>query len=400
MGKQSWRFDEKELEYIKEVLGSGDVSSTLGNMNTRLEKAFAEKMNLKYAVTMNSGTTTLHTALKALGVGYGDEVILSPLTVMSCLTAIIYCNAIPVFADVDTDTFLIDPKSIEEKITKKTKVIMPIHLYGLTCDMSNILKIAKKHNLYVLEDCAQAFLAKHKGQIAGSMGDVASWSFENTKHMTTGDGGAIACNNEALAEEIRRLSTQGYKNVSADSGKVRANKEIFQQPNYKRHSKLGFMYRLPEVAAAMGMAQLEKLDYFIQKRREMASIFQDTISDCPYLNEQKTEQDDFHSYWTFTLRYTNEDVNWQTFRKKFMELGGDGIYASWALLYQEDNIDDIKNYLDPIGLKERFNAETGQCPIAEKIQPQLMQFTTNQIEEDDRQKQAKALRKTIDYFSS
>ena len=170
-------------------------------------------MQSKYAVTFNSGTTTLH-ALWALGVGYGDEVIVTPLTVISCINAILYCNAIPVFADVDPDTFLIDPKDIKKKITDRTKAIMPVHLYGGVCNMTEIMKIAKEFKLGVLEDSAQNYLGEHNGQLGGTFGDVCSWSFENSKHLTTGDGGIITCNNEELATKklenlvLKDLETQ------------------------------------------------------------------------------------------------------------------------------------------------------------------------------------------------
>ena len=200
MGSLAWRFDESELNYVKEVLDSGFVCGTAGNMNGRLESKFAERMGLKYAVTFNSGTTTLHAALWALGVGYGDEVIVTPLTVVSCMNSILYCNAVPVFADIDPDTFLIDPEDIRRKITPRTKAIMAVHLYGEVCDMEPIMKIAREHNLGVVEDCAQCFLGTYKGQIGGTIGDIASWSFENSKHLTTGDGGILACNEEKLPE--------------------------------------------------------------------------------------------------------------------------------------------------------------------------------------------------------
>lgn len=252
MGNLAWRFDEKERNYIMEVLDSGFAGATTGGMNTRLERAFAERFGRKFAITFNSGTTTLHAALWALGVRHGDEVITTPLTVIACMNAILCCNAIPVFADVDPDTFLIDPADIEKKITSRTKAIMPVHLYGQVCDMDPIMELAKKHNLGVVEDCAQCYLGTYKGKLAGTIGDVGSWSFENSKHLTTGDGGIVACDDENLADYIRKLNTQGFRNATAITGQIRLTRDLFQNPDYKRHTKFGFMYRLPEVCAAMG----------------------------------------------------------------------------------------------------------------------------------------------------
>ncbi|OEU64924.1 MAG: hypothetical protein BBJ57_13240 [Desulfobacterales bacterium PC51MH44] len=400
MGDLSWRFDEREYQYIKEVLDSGFASGTSGNMNSRLEKAFAEKFGQKYAITFNSGTTTLHTALWSLGVGYGDEVIVTPLTVISCMNAILYCNAIPVFADIDPDTFLLDTEDIKRKITPRTKAVMPVHLYGQVCDMTEIMLIAKEYNLGVIEDCAQCYMGTHKGKLGGTFGDVGSWSFENSKHITTGDGGIITCDDEDLADKIRKLNTQGFRNATAVSGKIRVSKDIFQNPSYKRHDLFGFMYRLPEVAAALGLAQLEKLDWFVEKRESMAKMYKKAIAaaDCDWLVPQLTPENDRNSYYTFAAKFLKDDITWEDFRKKFIENGGDGIYAAWALCYQEDSIEDVERMLNAMHLGGKLNTEKGICPNAENIQPLLMQFTTNQKDEDEMKIEADALYQTIRYF--
>ena len=400
MGDLSWRFDEREYKYIKEVLDSGFASGTSGNMNTRLERAFAARFGREFAITFNSGTTTLHAALEALGVGYGDEVIVTPLTVISCMNAVLYCNAIPVFADVDPDTFLIDPESIRKRITPKTKAIMAVNLYGQVCNMTEIMKIAQENNIFVLEDCAQCYLGKHKGKLGGTFGQAGSWSFENSKHLTTGDGGIVAVDDEKLGDKIRKLNTQGFRNATAVSGKIRVSRDIFQNPSFKRHDSFGFMYRLPEVAAAMGLAQLEKLDSFVQKRQQMAAMYTEVIREnkCDWLVPQRVPEGDENSYYTYAARFLRTDVKWEDFRKKHVENGGDGIYAAWTLCYMEDSIDDVRRRLQPLGLNDRFVTDEGKCPNAEMIQPQLMQFTTNQKDQDEMEKQAAALDKTIRFF--
>jgi perosamine synthetase len=401
MGDLSWRFDDREFKYIKEVLDSGFASGTSGSMNTRLERRFAEKIGRRFAITFNSGTTTLHTALWALGVRYGDEVILPPLTVISCMNAVLYCNAIPVFADIDPDTFLLDPADIRRKITSRTKAIIPVHLYGQVCNMTEIMSIAREHNLGVVEDCAQCYIGTHQGKIGGSMGDIGSWSFENSKHLTTGDGGIIACDNEALGDRIRKLNSQGFKNATAKNGKIRISKDLFQNPTYTRHSIYGFMYRLPEVCAAMGLAQLEKLDYFVQKREKMATMYREVIEStgCQWLIPQATQKGDRNSYYTYAAKYLKSDVPWTNFRKKHVENGGDGCYAAWALCYQEESIPEIKEMLSVMNLKDRLNTSSGICPNAEQIQPSLMQFTTNQNSDAEMQAQSEALYDAIRYYS-
>ena len=322
MGDLSWRFDKNEKKYVNEVLDSGFASGTSGNMNTRLERAFAESMNQKFAITYNSGTTTLHAALETFGVGFGDEVIVTPLTVISCMNAILYCNAIPVFADIDPDTFLMDPKSIESKISSKTKAIMVVHLYGQVANMTEIMKLADKHNLFVLEDCAQCYLGTHNGKIGGTIGHIGSWSFENSKHLTTGDGGIVTTDSEEMGDLLRKFNSQGFRNATAINGKIRSSKDIFQQPTYKRHNMLGFMYRLPEVAAAIGLAQVEKMEWFVNKRIKMGNLYTKVILDskCDWLIPQKTPDGDINSFYTYGLKMINKDIEWSNLEKNMLNL--------------------------------------------------------------------------------
>lgn len=404
----SWRFRGNELKYVKEVLDSGFGSSTSGNMNTRLERAFAQRFGVKFAVTSNSGTSTLHQALVAMGVGPRDEVIIPPLTVIMCGYAVLYTGARPVFADIDPDTFLIDPTDIERKITPKTKAIMAVHLYGQVCNMGAIMKIAKKHNLYVLEDCAECYLGTDdQGRIGGTIGHVGSFSFENSKHLSTGDGGILITDEEILAERMRKFGGMGFKNIKALSGQVRKNKDIFQDPKYLRHDTFGWNYRLPEVAAAVGLAQLEQIDYLVNKRKQIATKYIEVLKDCDYLIPQQVPDGYINSYWTFAARYEGNEkkgVTWYQFRRKFMEYGGDGIYAAWALVFNEPIMKMINRegkYFSEIPKQAshlKGFLKNVHCPHAEDTQPKIMQFTTNQGIEEDIDIQMSALRKAINFF--
>ncbi|MES2059974.1 MAG: DegT/DnrJ/EryC1/StrS family aminotransferase [Patescibacteria group bacterium] len=406
----SWRFRGNEIKYVTEVLNSGFGSSTSGNMNQRFERAFADKFGAKFAVTSNSGTSTLHQALMAFGVGPGDEVIIPALTVVMCGYAVIHAGAKPVFADVLPDTFLIDPKDIEKKITKKTKAIMPVHLYGLVCDMDAIMKIAKKHNLHVLEDCAQCFLGTDsKGRIGGTIGHVGSFSLENSKHLSTGDGGILITNEEILAERMRKFGGMGFKNIKALNGQVRKNKDTFQDPKYLRHDTFGYNYRLPEVAAAVGLAQTEKISFLVKKRMQISAKYLKALEGCDWVIPQKNPNGFVNSYYTFGVRYEGQEkrsVSWYDFRKKFMELGGDGIYSAWALVYNEPIMQLIHKegafFQDLPNQARSFKGylKGVNCPVAEKLQPKLMQFTANQGIEGDMNKQMKALKQTIQYFNN
>ncbi|MDP3954715.1 MAG: DegT/DnrJ/EryC1/StrS family aminotransferase [bacterium] len=406
----SWRFTGNELKYVKEVLDSGFGSSTSGNMNQRLERAFAERFGVKYAVTSNSGTSTLHQALVAFGVGPGDEVILPALTVVMCGYAVLHVGAKPIFADVDSKTFLMDPSDVEKKITIKTKAIMPVHMFGQVCNMEAILKIAKNHNLYVIEDCAQCYLGTDsRGRIGGTIGDIGSFSFENSKHLSTGDGGILITNNEVFAERMRKFGGLGFKNIKAENGQVRKNKDVFQDPLYLRHDAFGWNYRLPEVAAAVGLAQVERIDYLVSKRQQIAYKYLEAIerTGCDWLVPQGVPLGAVNSYYTFAVRYEGEErlgISWYEFRRKFMELGGDGIYAALALIYNEPVMQMISGSgrffhdIEGQGAILKGFVENAQCPVSEKIQKKLMLFTSNQGIEEDMNIQMNALEKAINYF--
>lgn len=396
--QNTWRFGEKEMQYIKEVLDSGFGSGTSGSMNNRFENAFAEKVGAKYAITFNSGTSTLHAALHALDVNAGDEVIIPPLTVISNIDVIFAQNAIPVFADVDSDTFNIDPEDVKRKITSKTKAIMPISLYGLCCDLDPIMETARENNIYVINDAAEAHMAYYKGRAIGNIADITSYSLENSKHITTGDGGIVVTDNEEFAIKMRKYGSLGYAAMASGDGRIRINKDIFQDPNYKRHDELGLNYRMPEVCAAMGLAQTEKIDYFIDLRIKIASMFNEVVKKCDYLIPQFTPENYVNTYWCYTVKFEKDDSLWHEFRKKYIENGGDGIYAAWALSYEETIVNsEIYKKRAPYYYKD-LEFPRGLCPIAEEIQPKLMQFVTNYGSEEEACPKVEALRKTIQYF--
>lgn len=404
----SWRFEGNEIKYVSEVLNSGFGSSTSGNMNQRYEAAFTKRFGVKFAIASNSGTSTLHQALMAFGIGPGDEVIVPALTVVMCGYAVIHAGAKPVFADVNPDTFLIDQADIEKKITKRTKAIMPVHLYGQVCDMDAIMKIAKKHKLYVLEDCAQCYLGTDaKGKLAGTIGHVGSFSTENSKHISTGDGGMLITNDEVLAERMRKFGGMGFKNIRALNGQVRKNKDTFQDPKYLRHDTFGYNYRLPEVAAAIGLAQVERMDFIVKKRVKVMEKYRKALIGCDYLIPQKIPKGFLNTCWTFALRFEGEKkgISWYDFRKKFMEYGGDGIYSAWALVYREPIMRLIHTkgrfFLDLPNQAKYFKGylKGVHCPNAEKLQSKIMQFTANQGIEKDMDTQIHALKKAIAFFA-
>ena len=274
-----------------------------------MEMSLARKFGVKHAVALNSGTSTLHAALEACGVAPGDEVISPALSVIMDTTATIHANAVPVYADIDARTFNIDPVDLRRKITKKTKAIIPVSLYGLPADMDPIMEMAKEFNLTVIEDNAQCFLSTYKGRMAGTIGHMASYSFENTKHISCGEGGAIITNNEKFAELVRKIGGHGFKNLKADEGRIRLNQDVFQNPHYKRHDEIGWNYRLPEFNAAVALAQLERIDELVDLRIKSAQFFMEVMSRCDYLIPQYVPSGYTHSYYTLGVVYEGPGEN-------------------------------------------------------------------------------------------
>lgn len=387
---QSWRINDREIQYVNDALFNGFPGTSTVSYVKKLEELFAEKFDSKYAVSFTNGTATLHAALWAAGVGPGDEVIVPPLTMASTSYAVLYLGAIPVFADIDPQTFVISPTSIRAKVSSKTKAIIPVALYGLCPDMDAIMDIAQEFNLIVIEDDAQCFLGKYKGKTVGSLGHIASFSFQNSKHITCGEGGITITSGEGFAEKMRRFSSLGYGLVGAEAGKGKIDKSEIISPDFARHTDLGFNYRLSEICAAVAFAQLEKLEIFVDWRVKSAQAFEQAINGCSWLIAQKTPLSCEHSYWAYTLKLNTQAVEfcWKEFYNKFVELGGDGFYGAWRLTYDEPYF------------ARHFSYAKGSCPNAERIQPQLIQLKTNYGNEEEIMKQAEILAHTIQFFES
>ncbi|MBE6883804.1 MAG: DegT/DnrJ/EryC1/StrS family aminotransferase [Ruminococcaceae bacterium] len=390
------RIGEKERAYLDEVLSYNFRSSKGSVMTNRLEAAFAEKFDSKFAIAFCNGTATLHIALEAAGVGAGDEVIVPPLTMSSTTFCVIQANATPVFADVDPDTFQISADSIERCITPRTKAIIAVSLYGLAPDFDAINAIAKKYGLTVIEDDAQCFLGKYKGKTVGTLGDMASFSFQSSKHMTCGEGGMLITQDESLAEKIRKYSCLGYAGVSARKGKI--SRTDIQDPDYSRHVSFGWNYRMSELCSAVALGQLEHLEELVAMRVKSAGFFKEVVKGSTILAGQKCPADCENSYWAYAARLTDDSIGWHAFRDKYLELGGDGVYAAWKLAYQEPLFENC----DFIGRDAYFTRNTayaeGICPVAEALQPRLLQFKTNYFDTEIAKRKADALYQTIRYF--
>lgn len=254
-----------ELKYVTEAVSTGWISSS-GKYVTEFEKQFAAYSDCQYGVAVCNGTIALHLALVALGIGKGDEVIVPTFTMIASTFAICYTGAKPVFVDADRDTWNIDVKKIEEKITPNTKAIMPVHIFGKMCDMDAIKAIAEKHNLYIIEDAAEAHGATYHGKKAGSFSDIAAFSFFANKNITTGEGGMVVTNNKEAYDQARY-----YKNVCFP----------LDGPRNYQHDNIGFNYRMSNVVAAIGLAQVEKADDYREMRIRNHELYKKYLADVP-----------------------------------------------------------------------------------------------------------------------
>lgn len=298
--------DGREAEYVRECLTTTWISSN-GRFIGDFERAFAEYCGVRHAISVNNGTAALHLSLVALGIGPGDEVIMPTLTYVATANAVRYCNAKPVFVDSDLVTYNLDPTKIAPKITSRTKAIIPVHLYGHPADMDPILKLAEVHNLVVVEDAAEAVGARYKGHRVGSLGACATFSFYGNKIITTGEGGMVTTNDDALAHRMRQLRGQGMD----------------PQRRYW-FPVVGYNYRMTNIAAAIGLAQLERIDRRIDARQALATAYNHRLAHlADRIALPKAADWAKHVYWMYTIRLLDGIKN---DRDRIMqELEADGI---------------------------------------------------------------------------
>jgi len=296
---------EEEKRAVSEVLDSGMIAC--GSKTEEFEKKFAEYVGCKYAIATTSGTTALHLGLLSLGISKDDEVIVPSFSFIASANSILFCNAKPVFCDVNQETFNIEINKIENLITGKTKAIMPVHLYGQPVDIRLISDIAEDHDLKVIGDACQAHGAKYNGKMIGSFGDVECFSFYPTKNMTTGEGGMITTNSQEIAERAYSIRNHGRDE---------------KQCGYD-HGSLGYNYRMTNIAAAIGIEQLKKLPKFNEKRRENAKYLNENLSELKKISIPIVLKNVEHVYHLYTIKC--EDRGKTVYQLQKNEVGH-GIY--------------------------------------------------------------------------
>jgi perosamine synthetase len=378
-----------ELKYLREVLSNSDDVKK-NPFTDRLEEAFCNKYGVKYAIAVNSGTSGLHAALVAAGVKPGDEVITTPFTVVVDSTVPVIMGAEPIFADIDPETHNIDPKSIQERITKKTKAIIPVAHDGLPYDIDEVKKIADENDIIVVEDNAQAMLAEYKGRYVGKDANITMFSFERTKHVSTGEGGMLITNDEELATKARKFAGMGFKNLSARKSDLVAGVPLeYQTPRYERNDAVGLNYRFNEFLAAIALAQFEIADERVKLRRNIAKLYTEIFTNTNF-KIQKIPEGYVSSYFTYAVESPFKKINeWSDFHKYHINNGGDDFYAAMILGYEEPIMKELGYY-------EKCK---GTCPVAEEIQPKMMQFKTNYRTLDGARKHIEKLKCSLDEFS-
>lgn len=367
---------EEEKRAVMKVLDSGNLSQFLGAWHKdfyggptvqHFEKDWADAFNCKYAISVNSNTSGLFTAIGALGIGPGDEVIVSPYTMSASALAPIIYGAVPVFADIDYDNFGLCPESIERNITPRTKAILIVHIFGNPAKMDEILSIAKKHNLYVIEDCAQAPMATYKGKLVGTLGDIGIFSLNYHKHIHTGEGGVIVTNNDNIAERCFLIRNHGENVVEPKGVKDKFN-------------TYGYNFRMTEMEAAIGIEQLIKLPSLLDVRIENAAFFERELGQIKGITPPYVEFGNKHVYYVQAFKYNKEIVGVD--RNTFLNAIKAEIPSA---VLREDTPLIGGGYVKPLYLQplyqERathcsFNCEKykgtvdyskGICPIAEKL---------------------------------
>jgi len=391
--------DDEEMNAVLDVLRTKKLSQLVSEKVGEFEEAFARYYGVEHAIAVNSGTTALHVALAAAGIAPGRDVILPPYTFMATANAILHQNLVPVFADIDPRTYNIDPTEIEERITEKTKVVIPVHMLGQPADMDPIVETAKRHDLVIIEDCAQANGAEYKGKKVGTFGDMGCFSFYLNKHMTTGgEGGIIITDDEELAKRAKSIRNHGRPEVSP-------------YPNVPAHNVytcIGYNYRMTAIQAAIGLVQLRKLGGFNAQRRKNADYLTKNIEEIKGIEPPYVRDDMKHVYWAYGARVVKEElgVSRDTFAKALL---AEGIKAEGYCpipVHLQEVIKDKVGYgggscpFDCPWYGRRVEYQKGLCPNAEKLSSEDLLLPVYQtLTEDDLKDVVAALRKVASNVS-
>lgn len=371
-------FDDEERKGILEVIQSGVLSGFVANAGEQflggkkvreLEEDVCRLFHSKYAVAVNSATAGLHAALAACGVGPGDEVLVPPLTMSASASAILMQSALPVFVDIRDDIFSVDERLLESKVTSRTKALVVVHLFGHPAEMDSVLKIARKHHLKVIEDCAQAPGALYKGCLVGTLGDAGVLSLNQHKTITTGEGGMVLCNDEAIAMKVRLVRNHGEAVVEGLGVKDISN-------------TLGWNYRMTELEAAVAIGQFRKLDFLTRYRQELASYLTSSLSRFEELRLPETLPNCNHVYFLYAIRWvpskkglTRDEVV-QRLNREGIPFGAGYVKPLYLQPMYQQRICFGNAGWPFTSVDQPPNYAKGICPVAERMYEQELLVTS------------------------
>ncbi len=387
---------EEEMAQVKEVIESGCLAYIYGSKVTDFEKRFSELYQTDHSIAVSSGTAALHTAMIYLDPEPGDEVLVSPITDMGSVIPILYQQAIPVFVDVDPFNQNMDPAKIEEHISPRTRAIMVTHIYGSPADMNPIMEIAQRHNLFVIEDCAQAHMTEYKGRLVGTIGNIGCFSFQQSKHITTGDGGmVIASEDQRFGRRLRECFDKGWPRHKP------GRDHYFLAPNY----------HMTELQAAVGIAQIQKYSISIAARRKAAAELDELLREVEAVEPVGTLENcqQTYFYYAFRLKPERLTVNTETVVEA---LKAEGLvcehgYPGPIPLYLYAMIRDQKTFgksgwpFHAPTARKRWEYREGLCPVAEKCCRETIILPWNErLQNEHVQLIAAALKKVLNVYKT
>ena len=388
-------FGLEDAAQLVEALQQGTLFFPAGKKVYEFEREFGELYGLPHVVTSTSGTSAIHVALGALNLAPGDEVITTPLSDMGTVAPIVQCNCIPVFADVELGTLNLDPDDVERKISDRTRAIIAVHLWGQPCNMDRIMAIAQRHDLRVIEDCAQAHLTRYKGKLVGTIGHIGAMSLQDSKHLQCGDGGITITADEDLGKRARLFCDKGCD--WSEDRKYRLT-----------YSFLAPCYRMTELQGAMLCAQLKRLPWIVEQRQRLGDMLSELISGLPNVYPPERTEGVEHSYWAYPLRVDEEAMGVEegTWGRAVSAEGiGTGKWLATPL-YSYDALANKAAYGTsqlPWSLTERGKAMAygpGLCPTAELALKQLWTMPLNErMTEADMRDMAEAVWKVAEGLS-
>ena len=391
MNSEGRTFGPEEEALVLEALRSGCLSRNGGRMVKGLEKDFAAALGVKHAIACSSGTACVHLAVAALDLEPGDEVIVPPITDIGSILPILWQNAVPVFADVSEQTMLLDPTSVEARITSRTRAVIAVHLAGAVCPMDELQAICKKHKLVLIEDCSQAYWAEYNGRLVGSVGDMACFSLQQSKHITCGEGGLMVTPNDMFAKRALLFSDKAWPR---DTGSLGSFRFLFLAQNY----------RMSDLNGAVAWAQLPKVAASVQRRRRTADLLSEKIAGLTGVKAPLVPPGTAHSYWLYMLRIESDSgTTAQEFGEALLAEGVPGwIRYIVDPLYLSPVIAEQKTYgtsgypLSQFGWQEY---ERGLCPSAERALNQVIAIQWNENYEDEHVSRiAAAIHKVASHF--